>query len=87
MSGTIPCSHCRGSGRVALSGIYADTLDLLHCRLGKEVTGADLARVAGCQATAMNNRLAWLERHGLATSRRYGRLRLYRTPANGDGHV
>jgi DNA-binding transcriptional ArsR family regulator len=32
----------------------------------------------GCAPTAMNNRLAALERMGLATSRRYGRIRFYR---------
>jgi DNA-binding transcriptional ArsR family regulator len=29
----------------------------------------------------MNNRLAYLERRGLVTSRRYGRVRLYRAAA------
>lgn len=73
---SVCCPHCRGSGRIPLTGVYADTLELL--RANGEATGADLARVEGCKATAMNNRLAMLERHGLATSRRYGRQRLYR---------
>lgn len=69
------CSTCQGAGKVDLNGVYADTLKLL--RKCGEATGAELARIDGCAATAMNNRLAALERHGLARSRRYGRKRLY----------
>jgi hypothetical protein len=71
------CPTCGGSGEVEVTGIYADTLLLLRRQKG-EVSGADLARLDGCNATAMNNRLAALERLGLATSRRYGRQRLFR---------
>ena len=73
----VRCPYCRGTGHIPLTGVYADTLALLQQQPG-EVTGADLAKAAGCQGPAMNNRLAALERLGLATSRRYGRLRLYR---------
>lgn len=71
------CPHCAGKGTIELTGIYAETLTLLR-QQRREVSGADLARVAGCKATAMCNRLAALERHGLAVSRRYGRKRLFR---------
>lgn len=71
------CPHCKGTGRREVTGIYAKTLELLR-RQGGERTGADLARLDGCKAPAMNNRLAGLERYGLVTSRRFGRLRLYR---------
>ena len=71
------CPYCGGTGRVPLTGVYAGTLELLRRQPG-EATGADLARQDGCKATAMNNRLAALERFGLATSRRFGRLRLFR---------
>lgn len=74
---TVPCSCCGGTGRLLLTGVYADTLALLRRQPG-EVSGAALARQDGCKAPAMNNRLASLERLGLATSRRYGRLRLFR---------
>ena len=76
------CSCCNGTGRVLLTGVYAETLALLRHQDG-EVTGADLARLIGCKKTAMNNRLAALEKHGLATSRRWGRKRLYKTKENG----
>ena len=77
MAVSIRCPCCRGSGRIPLTGIYAQTLALLR-RCHGEVTAASLARQDGCKATAMNNRLAALERFGLATSRRFGRLRLFR---------
>jgi len=73
----VACSHCKGSGKREVTGVYADTLLLLR-RRKDEVTGADLATVCGCKATAANNRLAALEHLGLAVSRRYGRKRLYR---------
>lgn len=77
MSDSVTCGHCLGTGHIELSGVYAETLSLLR-RQKDEVTGADLAKIDGCKATAMNNRLAMLENHGLATSRRYGRMRLYK---------
>lgn len=67
----VACTHCGGAGRVKLSGVYADTLALLITRPG--LNGAELAKVFGCKATAMNNRLKALERHGLARGKRYGR--------------
>lgn len=76
MTRHVRCGHCGGTGLRPLTGVYADTLVLL--RAAGEVTGADLARRARCKATAMNNRLAVLERHGPSTSRRYGHKRLYR---------
>lgn len=69
------CSHCGGKGVVEFTGVFADTLVLL--RQAGPTTAADLAPVAGCKATAMSNRLAALEKLGLATSRRYGVKRLY----------
>lgn len=72
----VKCKCCAGTGSIELTGVYADTLALL--RKAGETSGASLAKVAGCKSTAMNNRLAALEGHGLATSRPYGRLRLFR---------
>lgn len=76
MTDTTTCGHCGGTGHVKLTGVYADTLALLR-KQKQEVTGAELATIDGCKATAMNNRLAMLEQHGFATSRKYGRMRLY----------
>lgn len=73
----VACSHCSGTGKVQLTGQYAETLVLLR-RNKHEISGAALAFKANCEPTAMNNRLAALERMGLAESRRYGRLRLYK---------
>lgn len=74
---TIPCGHCRGTGRIELTGIYAETLALLK-KQRKPLNGAALAKLAGCKATAMNNRLVALEKHGLAEGILYGRERLWR---------
>lgn len=73
---TTPCGHCKGTGSVPLTGVYADTYALLR-RQSAPLTAADLAPAAGCKPTAMNNRLSALERMGLATSTLYGRKRLY----------
>lgn len=72
----VPCKCCRGTGSVEFTGVYADTLALLH-KHGKEVTGAELGREAGVKGEAMCNRLARLEELGFAKSRTYGRERLY----------
>ncbi len=72
----VKCPCCQGTGRVELTGVYAETLDML--RTTGEAHAARLAHAAGCRATAMNQRLAALERLGAAASRRFGRLRLFR---------
>jgi DNA-binding Lrp family transcriptional regulator len=43
----------------------------------RPISGADLARVAGINPTAMNNRLVELEKLGLATGTWAGRKRLW----------
>lgn len=73
---TIKCSKCKGTGLVKGSGVFADTYKLLR-RQRAEKTGAELARIAGCKPTAMNNRLVWLEHHGMAVGRAYGRSRYW----------
>lgn len=62
-----------------VTGVYLETLLLLLkvCNVARYVTGAQLARRAGCKATAMNNRLASLERAGLIQSTTFGRERRY----------
>ena len=72
----VKCTRCNGTGKRPLTGVYAATLDLL--RQQGESTGAFLSRIAGCEATAMNNRLSMLEQLGAATSRRDGRERIFK---------
>lgn len=67
----VVCTHCMGTGTVELTGVYADTLSLVIANPGKN--GAELARLAGCNATAMNNRLVSLERKGVAIGTKHGR--------------
>lgn len=58
-----------------MSSLYEHTLQLL--KLEKRATGAALARIEGCKATAMNNRLAGLKRHGLVKCEVDGRQTFY----------
>ncbi len=69
---TVQCSCCNGSGRIELTGVYADTLKDIRAIDG-EIHGAELARKVGCKATAMNNRIAWLADNGFVIVRVYGR--------------
>lgn len=73
----ISCSHCRGTGKVTFNGKFAETLVLLR-KQPAEVNGAQLAALAGIAGTAMNNRLVWLEKHGFAIGRSFGRERLWK---------
>ena len=80
----ICCSHCKGTGRVALTGVYAETLRGLR-RLTKAYgycVANQHAKLFGCNATALCNRLAALERLGFATSERFGRERRFRASAH-----
>lgn len=69
------CTHCRGSGSIELTGVYAETLDLVV--RNPNFNGAELAASAGCKTTAMNNRLVALERMGLICGKRFGRMRIW----------
>ena len=62
---------------VELTGAYAEALALLR-KQKEPMNGADLARLAGVETTAMCNRLTWLAGHGLAIGERYGRQRRWR---------
>ena len=79
---TVVCGCCGGTGRVPLSSLYLETLALL--RKHGPTTGAALSKIAGCKATAMNNRLKGLERHGLAKGRRDGRKVFYTAGAGAN---
>ena len=71
----VKCGHCCGKGQVEFTGDIRDTLELLDKVNG--VTGADLAAKVGIKATAMNNRLAYLLRMGLARCVRHGQKKIY----------
>ena len=72
------CGHCGGTGQVDVTGVYLETLLLLRRRKPGHVVANQMHGYFGCTPTALNNRLAWLERHGLASSERYGRERRYK---------
>jgi predicted ArsR family transcriptional regulator len=71
----VECGHCGGHGKVEFTGDTRDTLELLDRVKG--VTGAVLAEKVGIKATAMNNRLAYLLRMGLARCVRHGQKKIY----------
>lgn len=71
----VVCTHCNGTGAIELTGVYAETLILVISNPG--LNGAALAKLAGCKATAMNNRLNALERHGVAEGKQFGRSILW----------
>ena len=71
----VTCGHCDGCGSYELTGEGLLTYRALLA--AGECHAAALAVTLGCKATAANNRLASLESYGLATSRRWGRKRLF----------
>jgi len=79
MTESVECSACKGTGRVILSGVYADTLRVLRKRSkqGKHVVANRDASLFCCRGTTLSNRLAWLESHGFAQSKRHGRENRY----------
>jgi hypothetical protein len=74
---TVPCGHCKGTGTIQLTGVYAETLEILKQQKPFALNGADLAKLAGCSGMSMCNRLIALERFGLAASSKYGVSRLW----------
>lgn len=72
----ITCCQCQGTGQVPLASCYAESLKLLES-LGREATPAELSKRTGTTATAMNNRMTYLESRGLVRSRRDGKRRLF----------
>lgn len=76
MADFIPCSHCSGEGYIELTGVYAETLALVRAQ-SAALNGVELARLAKCNPTAMNNRLCWLESQGLIKRIRYGSKSLW----------
>lgn len=72
----IRCSNCGGPGKVPLSDELERTLAVLK-RSKEPISGTELARWMGVEATCMNMRLVALQGHGFADSRISGRKRLY----------
>lgn len=80
MPTAIQCPHCKGKGTIPLTGVYAETLRGVR-RLTKSYgycVANKHAYLFGCKPTALNQRLAALERHGLLSSERFGRQRRYK---------
>lgn len=75
----VKCKQCNGKGHVPLTGVYLETLLLLLTRTAKGLptVANQQADEWGCKATALNQRLIALEKHGLARSERYGRQRRF----------
>lgn len=71
----LKCRCCGGTGKRELSEQLTRTLQLV--RKMEPIHGAYLAKIDGCQATAMNNRLAVLLDYGLVRVIRAGRKLLY----------
>jgi hypothetical protein len=74
------CPRCDGAGEIELTGVYLETLSGLKrlTKAGRGVVAGRDWKWFGCnQPTALNNRLDWLEKHGLARSERYGRERRF----------
>lgn len=83
----VACSKCLGEGAVELTGVFAETLELLRKtngtgdRAGKKAASTTmLAGIVKVSASAMGNRLAWLQSHGLVVSLKYGRERWWSLP-------
>lgn len=76
----VECHCCQGTGTIPLTGYYLETYQTaqLICKKKTDfiVAGRDCERF-GCNATALNNRLAALEKHGLLYSERWGRERRF----------
>lgn len=77
MADYIPCSRCNGDGYTEVTGAYAETLSLLR-GLPAALNGAELAKLAGINPTAMNNRLVWLESNHFAERKRNGKESLWK---------
>ena len=83
MADRIKCSCCNGKGTILLTGVYAETLKILRrlCRKPPRHGGYCVANVHqdlfGCNATALNNRLDYLEKQGFAKSYKFGRQRRF----------
>lgn len=79
MQAKLKCPRCCGTGHVRLTGVHAETLKAAFDLLRREpfIVAGRHADQFGCSPTALNNRLAWLEDHGLLCSTWYGRERRY----------
>jgi hypothetical protein len=78
MADHVRCGACKGSGRVPLTEEHAQVLDQLR-GVGQATAGelCAIRRFREVGHTAMCNRLAFLERAGLATHRKRGREKVY----------
>lgn len=80
MKTTHACPHCDGKGRIELTGVYAETLKKARALLVADAAYLIANRDAwqfGCNPTALNNRMARLEKLGYLKSERFGRERRF----------
>lgn len=81
----LQCPHCRGEGQIELTGVYAETLRGVRrwCARPERfvVANRDWKWFAAPSPTALNNRLAMLERHGFLVSEKFGRQRRFKVKA------
>lgn len=78
------CPHCGGTGKIELTGIYAETLNKMRKLKFPYIVANQHAEQFGCKPTALNNRLRKLEEHGHVFSERYGvQRRFYLCVATG----
>ncbi|MEN3329110.1 MAG: hypothetical protein V7638_3917, partial [Acidobacteriota bacterium] len=81
---SVTCTHCGGSGRLQLRGIYLDTFNVLSQQKAA-VTARALAIMCNCKVTAMKARLNYLERTGLVKHERIERERYWTIGGGGGG--
>lgn len=79
MATYISCGCCKGTGKVLLTGVYADTLlgARRYLKSHAYLLASETAGWFGCKATALSNRLKRLETLGLLKAQVYGRQRRY----------
>ena len=79
----LTCPHCKGDGRLELTGVYLETLIgvRLLCAKSGHVIANQHAPAFDCKPTALNNRLRRLEELGFLVSERYGRQRRFKVKA------
>lgn len=82
------CSCCNGTGKLELTGVYAETLQIMRANFNSRdafaVANRD-AHLFQCGPTALNNRLNRLEEMGFVDSERYGnQRRFYLTMVTGS---
>ena len=69
----VVCHHCKGTGKIHLTNDMQLTLDAVKFLGTATAVEVGTAVLWSGEPTAINNRLAYLEAHGLVTRKRVGR--------------